>query len=141
MVIGVLLILAVVIFSVFWIPVEAVERLVKGDPLLQKALALGSGPSSCPGTVASRIGPEGKDELTTLADFWLKLRNSAEQRADWFYVALIAGLAAVMSGYDKLQKALTTGRILLLTLGIGGLFAGFWIAHATLYDVGRINLV
>ena len=83
----------------------------------------------------------GTTELPKLVDFWLKLRNAAEQRADWYYVALIAALAALMSGYEKLRQEPVVFCILLGVLGLGGVFAGFWIGHASLYDVGRINLI
>jgi len=80
-------------------------------------------------------------ELATLVDFWLKLRNAAEQRADWYYVALIAAFAALMSGYEKLRQEPVVACTLLGALGFGAGFAGFWIGNAGLYDVGRINLI
>ena len=116
---------------------KAALRIVKDDTRKEPQEAKICASPGIP-QAASRLDPK---ELATLADFWLKLRNAAEQRADWYYVALIAAFAALMSGYEKLRQEPVVGRTLLVALGVGGMFAGFWIGHAGLYDVGRMNLV
>jgi hypothetical protein len=127
--------------SVYAIPAAVFSQLVAHDPRLKTAIEIVTD-SNCAitGISQSELASGGKD-LATLADLWLKLRNAAEQRTDWYYVALIAAFAALMSGYEKLKQAFITGQVLLIVLGVGGIFAGFWIGHAVLYDVGRLNLV
>jgi hypothetical protein len=80
-------------------------------------------------------------DTVPLVEFWLKLRAAVEQRANWYYVGLFAGLAALMTGFEKLREAGATGFVLVLAVGVAGIVGGFGVGTAHLYDIARINRI